>query len=1730
MSSQILAGELATISQEAKRKFPEIRTAADKSIQELKSLPTTSEQQVAADLSRRPQFIDPFIQGASSKNARIANSSVICLQRLVVIKGLPRSRLQDVLEAFSASTSLSFDIQLKILQALPALAQNYNEDIKGGLIASALYVSAVLQNVKVPTVSAVAAATLQQLVVSVFDKVAAEDAAAKQSTIAPTQSIEIGGASIPVREAAFDAYRVLQDLLLASEGQRTDFLGLPNFSQSVGLELIYAALNTYPLVFAAHPELAHLFKDLLAPFLIRLLSDKQTFALSLRAMRLLPLLLQRHVKQMPDECEIILGLLTHLLDPESSPTWKRIMVMEVLRSVYAAPGLIVQLYGLYDAQEGRKPIVRDNISTFVRLSTEKPSLIGLGPQSSAPVQRIIDEEGTMDPAAVEGTGGFASIMSSTNVTESDVPGLSTQWSTLKVPILDLLDKTDVPFLPETYLYSLILECLNSLSDNLAKVVLPLTIGQEGQVKRKTRQATLASEESSGGLDEASGDGKLQNRPRRSQSYRSSTVPVNPLSLERSASLPKIKAIAALIDNCWPALLATSSTFLYSALDNDYYRGLIRSFQKLTQVAGLLELFTARDAFLTTLGKTAVPPNLISSVSASSSVPPSPGIKSPSFLRSKSLLSVNSVTTTQTNDTGAGPRRSMNESSPPTLSTRNLLCLRALINLAIALGSTLRESYGIVLGTLQQADLYLDHVRQSGSSNNLAMLSQEIEAVALATRRLLESTADYPNDSFSHILEPFCRSLDSDLTEYSAYQSAVEQQPPSFNDFINRASSISAVHCDSPLYLADRSILLSKIGLIVDLNIARFASYPPQASGWQRLIQCLIGVSSTSCFPRNVALMAADIICRSAVALVAASIKEATAETDNVQKLALDSIHRLITSAIEGDERPSNSRIAVFCRGLESIRSILEASGESLTVGWDVILQCLELAFIPAAGQKNDRQSSDAVQGASTVSDLHTPETGRIAFTITQLVCADFLQSLNPASIVNVIDILHKFARQRTDLNISLTSITLFSEVSNFLLRDNARLALEKIASPHVDKPPRKIYDTLRTSDKDSRAAQWIILLHQLSEVATDDRGEIRNAAFQMLLRIIIDQSLDPHAFQLAFTSVLLKCVQDNINQHGYERKETQKSSAQEQKGLDAATKSILEGISKYLAQNVETFEKTSQFPHTWDRLMIAMKELLSFRSHTINQAVYAGLTTVLSALRDAHGDWRGAVGQIGGLWSSSVPIASSDTGDQRDQQAAFLAYVDCSMELVRLVSDEMTAAQIESISTNVITCVQKSRAEKYGNDDVRLTKLQERVLELLKSLKLDVEGSVVVLVRAASVMIKQPFTTSGDQERPTKGDPSFVAFAKAAMAWLTELIKAHSSEGALYSSDAIAVALESLAVPIKIKYRWPLQGKPPAPWKQATSSALEVIPLTLSYIDGHGSAFTGDNLNRIWTALVNITAAIMHGNYSFLDIPDKYEDVQAVEEDEHLDAKSFLTLRSVMIPALGNPSLPSHIRDQYCSALFSASIIHPLRPSEYSDLQQKPGPLPSVLTRRSPSVQDEEPSRREDLGYLCLAELISMASREATGFDWHPDTTFTTLYEPGNYCSRGPEAKQNLAKAATPWVIARFAITIKAYIADQPLRSASPQPISMAEELIWVLNRMAALRCEPSALDDIDIAEDSADREEWKDAVHRAKGKETMHITLLHPLIVQAMGVAGHQRHGNREVLHALMRVLDVVP
>jgi hypothetical protein len=820
------------------------------------------------------------------------------------------------------------------------------------------------------------------------------------------------------------------DLISLVVGEKPVFMRFASLSPSSILELIEAVLSNHNEIMTTHPEQIHIMRAQLMPLIIRSLSDRLSFAVTVRIIRILHLIIRYHLDTLPSECEIALGLLNHMLDPEASQAWKRALCLEVFRSIYADSKLLLAIYALFDAKSEKKNIFGDNLAAFVRLAAEKPALIGLGQQSTA-VTGVEDGKSALSDQAVAEAGALAGVIGgpvSDSSSGARPFGISTQWSTLKTPCIEHLDKSDPPALPDTYIYSLVLTCITNISESLAKFVLPLTVHHEGRNRRKNKADDLNEPDA----DAASPD-EGPRRLSRTQSFRKKTIPVNPLELAEHPAYASVQTSTSLVTECWPAVLATCSTFLNAALDNDYYRALVRSIQKITQVAGLLRLSTPRDAFLTTLGKAAVPSNLLLA-----NVPPpmsaasdKPGI----FSNAKGMLSVDSFvsqSSSMSTDKNRGPSH---EPAIPALTPRNLLCLRALLNLAIALGPTLNSAWSIVFETLQVADLVMALTSQTGSrgsgpghrtdgDGNAEKLEAETSAVQGAARRLFESTVDFPNESFSEVLQALCSLLNGTAPESGQRTPASSSRPQILHQ--RRLGSVSGISLNTDTNPRDSAFALNKIGELATLNESRLSQYDPAESGWNILVKEIVQFSTDSRKATSTRLLAADILARTVRDIAELSMSDE--QREEIQARILTALQKQIAGLYHYDgvnkETISDADIRVHQVALEALKSVIEHCGESLVAGWASVIESLMSVFVPdrfaQQEQKREGEEPQTDKRLENAPEVISRSLARSAFATVSLICSDFMTAVPNACLWTLLELLRKLCSQQEDLNMSLT--------------------------------------------------------------------------------------------------------------------------------------------------------------------------------------------------------------------------------------------------------------------------------------------------------------------------------------------------------------------------------------------------------------------------------------------------------------------------------------------------------------------------------------------------------------------------------------------------------------------------------------------------------------------------------------------------------------------------------------
>ncbi|PSN72860.1 hypothetical protein BS50DRAFT_582478 [Corynespora cassiicola Philippines] len=1663
MTSQILAAELGNLIQDSKRKNSELRSAAEKALSDLKSLPNTSEAQLSADLSRRPHFITPFLIACGTHNAKFASTGVSCLQRLSVSRALPRDRLTEVLDGLKESIPLSHDVQLKILQALPSLLQNYAGEIRGDLLFSTLQICSALQNTKNFAVSNTAAATLQQLIITVFDRVASEDEKALE--IPTVAEVTADGGPTPVRPAAHDAYKVFNDLNLLVTGEKPSFVRFSSLPSTATLELIEAVLSNHGKIMTTHDEQIHLLRSLLMPTIIRSLSDRLSFPVTLRIIRILNLLIRNHLNILPSECEIALGLLNHMLDPEASSLWKRALCLEVFRGIYSDSRLVLEIYSHFDEQEGKRCIFGDNLAAFVRLATEKPALIGLGQGSTVPAGRgdgkdVASEQAVAEAGALAGViGGPASEPTSTG----HPSGISTQWSSLKTPCIEHLDKSEPPALPETYVYSLVLTCITNVSESLAKFVLPLTVHHDNKNRKKARTEDLAEADS-----EPSSPTPGKRRLSRTQSFRKKTIPVNPLSLSEHPAHDYIQTSAALVTECWPAVLATCSTFLNAALDSDYYRALVRAIQKFTQVAGLLRLSTPRDAFLTTMGKAAVPANLlISNISSpKSSAPENTGV----FSNAKGLLSVDSLVS-QASASLEKNRRPSHDIGTPTLGPRNLLCLRALLNLAIALGPTLQSAWSIVFETLQVADLVMalsnsGGIRTPGGSvrgdqeQSSEKVEAETSAVQAAARRLFESTVDFPNESFVEVLQALCALLHSGVTAESGQRTpSTSTKPQALHQ--RRMGSVSGISLTTETNSRDSAFALNKIGELAGLNEARLSHYDPEDSGWDVFVAELVRFAADDHNAASTRLLSADVVARTVREIAELSMSDE--ERDEVQTRILSALRQLISALYvspDGHEQVyADTEMRIHQIALDALKSVIEQCGESLVAGWGSVFDSLLSVFSPSASQTGKKgetlvnpngylgQSGDTVEVISR-------QLARSAFGTVQLVCSDFLAAVPDICLSTLLELLLRFSLQQEDLNMSLTTITFFWNVSDFLQARSDLSTLPEILGNA--KQQDEIYRTVRShSEKGTIPTLWLQVLMNLSAITTDRRAELRNSAVQTIQRIFesyVDQ-LSSDAWMLCLRTVLFGMVQSNLNAQRSIREGSQ-SLPEDAGSWNETTKTALDSVSTLISMYMDKVEDASRLGEAWSDLLDYLQQYFECGSHALGSSVFTTITGVLSRVEDAKILGQQPLLKTATVWKGYFDHREAWKTASEGNQEAFVAYAEAFKSIYRLSQGSLDS-DLPSMLVNLEACVVDSDAVAYSSDVDHMTPLQTQVMECLQLVRSESPGLPTFLIQLLSRFIVLPYTSVA--ENPEKSSPTFVALSKASMSALQTISTKHISEGDIYTSGAFLSALQSLSKPIQEKYIWQREGRAPTLWQKATTTSLAILEPGLSNMKNQDLAKGATN--SIWEQVVTIATSI-------ISAPVPVPPPPSVSKDESFDIEAFTHLRTLITISLGSPSLPDSLRRTYTRNLFTTSLIHAPSPGEIPALTT--APLQDLYRIRPGATATPPPRIRTEMAYICLLELVTLVSA---------------------HDSSPPRIK--LAQAAAPYLILRAALPLRAYIADHPLRGRMPAPESLRRELLCVIGELKRLRSEPMA-----IPEAPGVRSRFAKHLHR-----------LYPLLTQAMGV-----------------------
>ncbi|KAJ3064875.1 hypothetical protein HDU98_011758 [Podochytrium sp. JEL0797] len=1082
--SGFLVTELGTLIQEAKKKNTDVKEAAELLLALVKSInPSTASRTdaFARELAKTSDTVRPFLLACESKNPKLVPIAISCLQRLTLHQAIPASSVAKVLKTLGdALASLDQGLQLKMLQTVLPLLTAYKLNVGGDALVESLNLCYRLEDSKSPVVSNIASATMRQIVLHAFEKVAIEDDA---------NSEDPDDAKV-LRPFVKDAYMLLQDLCQLSIAEATTFWRVPSMSKGLCLELIESILSEHHKIFQLHTALLSLVKERVCPLVMRSFSDKAEFPLLVRLVRVTHTVTKHFHQTLPMECEVFLSLYIKLLETENGPLWTRVLILESVKGLAATDGLIRAVYETNVEKIGSLNILQELLGSVARIIVSEKQASLIIPRDSAETPASSTAAGAPGPEFVGVSSGI-----------------------LKVACLEQLEKSDAPTLPAEYITSISIQCIINVAEAQAAHLLPRLMASTPSLALQSSPSTA-------------------------------TFPSAPILQD------ELLLAIEMATSTFPVILAVLSVILLGNVDLELYKSSLKAYAGFTTLVGLLGLVQQRDALISTACRIATPPHVMLSCDASAAV------------RELTNFSTPAAQNFQTRIT---------HPVSLVLGERNLLAVVSLANVASQLQSVLdRKGWFVVLDTLQAVEGMhssgrterretvnpaMDSMKMMDSGRKLSLnaLTNAANALtaagptgsgaemnlALASKNLFEASKWMEEKALKEFVAALCM-----LSKDGAIQAA--------SNALEKKLEIGKTGADDKLFA------VAKLYEVVVMNNARIV-LPSTGEIFRLVVACLIEIAHsancTASIRAQVCSVFGDVLTSSIQA--AEEVEEGRHGIKNgevVEMELLEPLKRFMLVSAE-DVVPTGVPISssldvervvkgpwfvdVQKAGLETVKKILMSSGHNLVYGWFLIFEVIRSVI--AGGRKTNTGSvaTGVVADPSNTLEPSQPTKAsflvRTAFPSVQLVCGDFLGSLGPDILYEVIQTLGCFGSQPDDINISLTTIGLLWNISDSILTRRQKLEKEGKGSSPVTRsndagltassleklnalPPtvasnlsipqnsramltsRDIFAgpvTTKTMD-----VLWMHLLAHLSLLCSDLRPEVRNSANQTIFKTI----------------------------------------------------------------------------------------------------------------------------------------------------------------------------------------------------------------------------------------------------------------------------------------------------------------------------------------------------------------------------------------------------------------------------------------------------------------------------------------------------------------------------------------------------------------------------------------------------------------------------------------------------
>ncbi|XP_017741183.1 PREDICTED: LOW QUALITY PROTEIN: protein MON2 homolog [Rhinopithecus bieti] len=1636
-----MQSDLRALSLECKKKFPPVKEAAESGIIKVKTIAARNTEILAALKENSSEVVQPFLMGCGTKEPKITQLCLAAIQRLMSHEVVSETAAGNIINMLWQLMENSLE-ELKLLQTVLVLLTT-NTVVHDEALSKAIVLCFRLHFTKDNITNNTAAATVRQVVTVVFERMVAEDERHRDII---EQPILVQGNSnrrsvSTLKPCAKDAYMLFQDLCQLVNADAPYWLvGMTEMTRTFGLELLESVLNDFPQVFLQHQEFSFLLKERVCPLVIKLFSpnikfrqgssassspapvEKPYFPICMRLLRVVSVLIKQFYSLLVTECEIFLSLLVKFLDADK-PQWLRAVAVESIHRFCVQPQLLRSFCQSYDMKQHSTKVFRDIVnalgsfiqSLFLVPPTGNPATSNqagnnnLGGSVSAPAN-----------SGMVGIGGGVTLLPAFEYRGTWIPILTiTVQGSAKATYLEMLDKVEPPTIPEGYAMSVAFHCLLDLVRGITSMI----EGELGEVETECQTTT----------EEAS-----------SPTQSSEQQDLQSTSDQMDKEIVSRAVWEEMVNACWCGLLAALSLLLDASTDEAATENILKAELTMAALCGRLGLITSRDAFITAICKGSLPPHYALTVLNTTTAAT---LSNKSYsVQGQSVMMISPSSESHQQVVAVGQPLAVQPQGTVMLTSKNIQCMRTLLNLAHCHGAVLGTSWQLVLATLQHLVWILGLKPSSGG--------------ALKPGRAVEGPSTVLTTAVMTDL-PVISNILSRLFESSQYLDDV-----SLHHLINALCSLSLEAMDMA-YGNNKEPSLFAVAKLLETGLVNMHRIEIL---WRPLTGHLLEV----CQHPNSRMRewGAEALTSLIKAGLTFNHDPPLSQNQRLQLLLLNPLK----------EMSNINHPDIRLKQLECVLQILQSQGDSLGPGWPLVLGVM-------GAIRND-------QGESLI---------RTAFQCLQLVVTDFLPTMPCTCLQIVVDVAGSFGLHNQELNISLTSIGLLWNISDYFFQrgetiekelNKEEAAQQKQAEEKgvvLNRPfhPAPPFDCL-----------WLCLYAKLGELCVDPRPAVRKSAGQTLFSTIgahgtLLQHSTWHTVIWKVLFHLLDRVRESSTTADKEKIESGGGNILIHHSRDTAEKQwaetwvlTLAGVARIFNTRRYLLQPLGDFSRAWDVLLDHIQSAALSKNNEVSLAAlksFQEILQIVSPVRDSDkpetppvvnvpvpvliGPISGmsrpfvrtdSIGERLGRYSSSEPpIVTDELEDLNLWWAAWNTWYRIGSESTKppVTFDKLTFIPSQPFLTALIQifpALYQHIKTGFNMDDLQklgvilhsaisvpissdaspfilpsyteavLTSLQEAVLTALdvlqKAICVGPENMQIMypaifdqLLAFVEFSCKPPQYGQLETKHIANAKYNqiqlfapaewvalnYVPFAERSLEVVVDLYQKTACHKAVVNEKVLQYIIKTLRVPLSLKYSCPSEST----WKLAVSSLLKVLSIGLPVARQHASSGKFDSM---WPELANTFEDFLFTK----SIPPDNLSIQEFQRNENIDVEVVQLISNEILPYAN--FIPKEFVGQIMTMLNKGSIH----------------------SQSSSFTEAEIDIRlREEFSKMCFETLLQFSFSNKV----------TTPQE--GYISR----------MALSVLLKRSQDVLHRYIEDERLSGKCPLPRQQVTEIIFVLKAVSTL-------------------------------------------------------------------------